>query len=60
MKIIDEKQRQKNKEIEEKRLYTRYSESVRVKGCCCTFKVSFISSFKRKRIIAVKACCGGV
>ena len=79
MKIIDEREMQKNKKQRQKR--TRgdrsYNERIRAKWFCCVFKLGFLQlisktsvifnsnlylalSIKAKRIIWVKACCGGV
>ena len=48
----------KNKDREEQTGDENYSESMRTKSFCCTF--SFINYFKRKRVIRVKACWGGM
>ena len=42
MKIIDVRERQKNKDWKTQRSSTSYSESVRAKWFCCTFKLGFV------------------
>ena len=41
MKIIDERDRQKNKGRKNQRSSASYSESVRAKWFCCAFKLGF-------------------
>ena len=41
MKIIDERERQKNKDRKTQRSGASYSESVRTKWFCCAFKLGF-------------------
>ena len=40
--IIDERERQKNKDRKKQRIGASYSESVRAKWFCCTFKLGFV------------------
>ena len=42
MKIIDERERQKNKYRKEQRCDASYSESVRAERFCCEFKLGFL------------------
>ena len=42
MKIIDERERQENKDKKTQRSGASYSESVRVKWFCCAFKLDFV------------------
>ena len=42
MKIIDERERQKNKDRKKQRSGASYSESVRAKWFCCAFKLGFV------------------
>ena len=42
MKIIDERERKKNKDRKKKRVGARYSESVKAKEFCCAFKLDFV------------------
>ena len=42
MKIIDERERQKNKDRKTQRSGASYSESVRAKWFCCAFKLRFV------------------
>ena len=41
MKILDERERQKNKDRKKLRSGASYSESVRAKWFCCAFKLGF-------------------
>ena len=41
MKIIDERERQKNKDRKKQRSAASYCESVRAKWFCCTLKLGF-------------------
>ena len=42
MKIIDERERKKNKDRKKKRVGARYSENVKAKEFCCAFKLDFV------------------
>ena len=42
MEIIDERERQKNKDRKKERSGANYSESVRAKWFCCAFKLGFV------------------
>ena len=42
MEIIDERERQKNKDRKKQTSDANYSESVRGKWFCCTFKLGFV------------------
>ena len=51
MKIIDEKERWKNKNTKEQRGDASYSESVRAKWFCCAFKLGFLQLICKSSLI---------
>ena len=51
MEIIDERERQKSKDRKNERSGASYSESVRVKWFCCTFKLSFFQLMCKASLI---------
>ena len=51
MKIIDVRERQKNKDWKTQRSSTSYSESVRAKWFCCTFKLGFVQLICKASLI---------
>ena len=51
MKIIDERERQKNKDRKKQRSGASYSESVRAKWFCCAFKLGFVQLICKASLI---------
>ena len=51
MKIIDERERQKNKDRKTQRSGASYSESVRAKWFCCVFKLGFVQLICKASLI---------
>ena len=51
MEIIDERERQKNKDREKQRSGASYSESVRAKWFCCAFKLGFVQLICKASLI---------
>ena len=51
MEIIDERERQKNKDRTKLRSGTNYSESVRAKWFCCAFKLGFVQLICKASLI---------
>ena len=51
MKIIDERDRQKNKGRKKQRSSASYSESVRAKWFCCAFKLGFVQLICKASLI---------
>ena len=51
MKIIDERERKKNKDRKTQRSGASYSESVRAKWFCCAFKLGFVQLICKASLI---------
>ena len=51
MEIIDERERQKNKDRKKERSGASYSESVRAKWFCCAFKLDFVQLICKASLI---------
>ena len=51
MKIIDERERHKNKDSKKQRSDTSYSESLRAKWFCCAFKLGFVQLISKTSLI---------
>ena len=51
MKIIDERERQKNKDRKKQMGDASYSESVRAKWFCCAFKLGFLQLICKASLI---------
>ena len=51
MKIIDERERHKNKDRKKQRSDTSYSESLRAKWFCCAFKLGFVQLISKTSLI---------
>ena len=50
-KIIDERERQKNKDRKKQKIGAGYSESVRAKWFCCAFKLGYLQLICKASLI---------
>ena len=57
MKIIDERERCKNKDKKKQRSGASYSEIMRVKWFCCAFKLGFVQLICRASLIFKSFLC---